>query len=74
MAKFSIAPAQDRGAHKRNARLLFGGEIQRAPGLPIDQIIVTRTSQAYTQNGVSLYARWLLVRANFGEFAFHALG
>src|SRR5215208_134525 len=59
------AIAQEWGAHNRKARLLFGGGDQRAPGLTIDQIVVSRGTQAYTPHSVSLYAGWLLLRANF---------
>src|SRR5215211_969230 len=41
---------------------LWRGEIQRAPSLTIDQIIVPRHTGAHTPNGVSLYAGWLLSR------------
>jgi hypothetical protein len=62
------------GAHKRKAGLLFGGgDVQRAPGLTIDQIVVPRRIQAHTPNDVSLYAEWLLLRAKFAEFPFQVL-
>src|ERR671921_1971353 len=35
-------------------------EIQSAPGLTIPQIVVPRQTAAYTSNGVSLCAKWLL--------------
>ena len=38
------------------------------PGLTIDQIVVLRRTYAYTPNGVSLYAEWLLLRAKFVEY------
>jgi hypothetical protein len=65
---------QDWDVHKRKAGLSLEGKIQRAPGLTIDQIVVPRRTQADTPNGVSLYAGWLLLRANFAEFPFYALG
>ena len=67
------AIAQDRDAHKRKAGLSLEGEIQRAPGLTIDQILVPGRTQANTPNGVSLYAGWLLLRANFAEFPFYVV-
>jgi hypothetical protein len=38
------------------------GKIQRAPGLTIDQIVVSGRIRAHTPDGVSLYARWPLLR------------
>jgi hypothetical protein len=61
-----IAPVQtDHVCWRRQQKsraALGGGKIQRAPGLTIDQIVVPRRTRAYTPNGVSLYARWLLLR------------
>jgi hypothetical protein len=37
------------------------GEIQRAPGLTIDHIVVPRRTQACTPDGISLYAIWLFL-------------
>jgi hypothetical protein len=38
------------------------GEIQKAPSLTIDQIVVLRQTGVHTPNGVSLYVGWLLSR------------
>jgi hypothetical protein len=38
------------------------GESQRASGLTINLIVVQGLARAHTPNGVSLYARWLLLR------------
>ena len=59
---------------QKSRALSLEGEIQRAPGLTVDQIVVLRRIQAHTPNGVSLYAGWLLLRVRFAEFPFHALG
>ena len=66
--------AQEWGAQEKSRAALWRGEVQRAPGLTIDQIIVPRRIQAHTPNGVSLYAGWLYLRTNFAEFPFHTLG
>ena len=52
---------------EKSRAALGGGKVQGPPGLTIDQIVVPRRTQAYTPNGVSLYAGWLLLRANFVE-------
>jgi hypothetical protein len=46
----------------RKAGLPGRGKVQETPGLTIDQIVVSRRAGAYTPDGVSLYARWLLSR------------
>jgi hypothetical protein len=56
------AIAQDRVQTREKPGALWRGEIQRAPGLTIDQIVVTRHTGAHTPNGVSLYAGLLLSR------------
>jgi hypothetical protein len=56
------AIAQDRAQTSEKPGAHWRGEIQRAPGLTIDQIIVRRQTGARTPNGVSLYAGWLLSR------------
>jgi hypothetical protein len=78
IAKCGIAlvhTGQDRRrSGKRKAGPISGeGESQRRPGLTIDRIVVPEQGRAYTPNGISLYAGWLLLTANFGEFTFHAL-
>jgi hypothetical protein len=35
--------------------------------LTIDRIVVPERGRVYTPNGISLYARWLLLAATFGE-------
>jgi hypothetical protein len=55
--------AQDRQrGGNRKAGSLLGGESQRAPGLTINQIVLSGRTRAHTQFGVSLYARWPLSR------------
>ena len=61
-------PAQRQ--EKSRADLSREGESQRRPGLTIDQIVVPQRERICTPNGVFLYARWLLLRANFLEFPF----
>jgi hypothetical protein len=47
----------------RKAGLLWeGGRFRGQPGLTIDQIVIPRRAGAHTPFGVSLYARWLLLR------------
>src|SRR5918994_5910884 len=57
------AVTQDRWRGQEKSRAaLWRGEIQKAPSLTINQIVVPRQTGAHTPNGVSLYARWLLLR------------
>jgi hypothetical protein len=46
---------------QKSRAALWRGEIQKAPGLTIDQIVVSKRTQGCTPNGISLYARWLLL-------------
>jgi hypothetical protein len=57
--------------NRKAGPLSLEGEIQRVPGLTINQIVVPRRAGAYTPYNVSLYARWLLLGADFREFIFH---
>src|SRR5215213_11262376 len=68
--KQAVAPAQTtRTAARgnRNAGPLWEGEVQRAPGLTINRIVVSGRTRAHTPNDISLYARWLFLRTNFFE-------
>ena len=51
------------GAHttEKPGCSLWRGEIQKEPGLTIDQIVVSKRTQRCTPNGISLYAKWLLL-------------
>jgi hypothetical protein len=74
--KQAVAPHQTPSTAARGNRkagLLWEGEIQRAPGLTIHQIVVPRRIGANTPNGVSLYARWLFSRV-FGVGAKRRVG
>jgi hypothetical protein len=55
----------------RKAGPLWEEGDSKADGLTIDQIVVSKRTQAYTPSGLSLYAKWLLLGANFAEFVFY---